>query len=59
MQIIKLKNGKRCYGYIKENHGSMLIIEGYVFDKIGQFNGFSQRKIPIKNIFSIDCEYCD
>ena len=59
MQIIKLKNGKRYFGYIKEDRGSMLIVEGYVFDKIGHFNGFYQRKIPVKNIFSIDCEYCD
>ena len=59
MKIIRLKNGKNYYGYIKENHGSTLVIETYAYNKIGRRNVFSQRKIPIKNIFSVDCEYCD
>jgi len=59
MQIIRLKNGKSYYGYVKEDRGSMLVIEAYASKQIGRRNVLSQRKIPIKNIFSIDCEYCD
>jgi hypothetical protein len=59
MQIIKLKNGKRYYGYVKEDRGSTLVVEAYASNQIGRRNVFSQRKISTKNIFSIDCEYCD
>ena len=59
MQIIRLKNGKSYYGYVKEDRGSMLVIQIYASDKIEQRNVFLQRVIPVKNISSIDCEYYD
>jgi len=57
MHIIRLKNGKSYYGYVKENRGTMLVINAYAYNKMKRRDVFLQRIIPVKDIFSIDCEY--